>query len=101
MSERPWQLSVNPFINISEQAVNMINEGDTDPPTFDWSLALPNLNFLLNTTEMKLIGLNGTLHTRARNNNTKCIAPTKNFRGRLFVQQEPPEPPKADLACVL
>ena len=30
MSEQPWQLSVNPFINTSEQAVNMINEGDTD-----------------------------------------------------------------------
>ena len=35
MSEQPWQLSVNPFINTSEQAVNMINEGDTDPPAFD------------------------------------------------------------------
>ena len=54
MSERPWQLSVNPFINTSEQAVNMINEGDTDPPAFDWSLALPNLNFLLNQTENEI-----------------------------------------------
>ena len=54
MSERPWQLSVNPFINIREQAVNMINEGDTDPPTFDCSLALPNLNFLLNKTENEI-----------------------------------------------